>query len=215
MFILTKFSDIVRLAPVTFSIPTHHALTSALNSKFANSVVNSIGLCIALFDILYTSDGTIKAGDGCAYVAVTFRMIVFRPFVGEVITGRIAACTEAGLKISLGFFDDILVPPHFLFPGTIWDSDEKTWIWKTPDSDLFLDVDEVVRIRIEEEEFVDITPGKKGEIQEGVSPYSLTVHFLGYWLNFWANVIGELCYRWDGSHRMVGRLGVFSYCLYI
>ena len=42
-------------------------------------------------------------------------MIVFRPFVGEVLTGRIMAATHAGLRISLEFFDDISIPAHLLF----------------------------------------------------------------------------------------------------
>lgn len=29
---------------------------------------------------------------------VEFRLIVFRPFKGEIITGQIAASTEAGIK---------------------------------------------------------------------------------------------------------------------
>lgn len=44
-----------------------------------------------------------------------FRMIVFRPFVGEVLTGRIMAATHNGIRISLEFFDDIFIPAHLIF----------------------------------------------------------------------------------------------------
>lgn len=118
MFILSSFSDVVKLSPDTFSIPTETALTSAINAKFSNKVVQDLGLCICLFDIIHSSDGVVKAGDGCAYVNVEFRLVVFRPFIGEVLTGKIANCSEAGLRVTLGFFDDILIPRHLLFEGT-------------------------------------------------------------------------------------------------
>jgi len=48
-----------------------------------------------------------------------FRMTVFRPFVGEVLTGRIMAATHRGIRISLEFFDDIFIPGHLIFPSAI------------------------------------------------------------------------------------------------
>lgn len=119
MFVLSKFSDIVKLTPSTFSIATETALTSTINAKFSNKVVQDVGLCICLFDILQSSDGIVQAGDGCAYVTVEFRLVVFRPFIGEVLTGKIANCSQDGIRISLGFFDDIFIPSHLLFEGTV------------------------------------------------------------------------------------------------
>ena len=40
--------------------------------------------------------------------------MVFRPFVGEVLVGRVAQSSEGGLRVSLGFFDDIIVPSYLL-----------------------------------------------------------------------------------------------------
>lgn len=132
-----------------------------------------VGLCICLYDILQASDGTVKAGDGCSYVTVEFRLVVFRPFIGEILTGKISSSSPDGIKVSLGFFDDIFIPKSFLFEDTVFDDTEQTWVWKTEDSDQYLDTDEAIRFRIEEESFVDCTPGRKGEIAEQRSPYSL------------------------------------------
>lgn len=43
-------------------------------------------------------------------LAVEFRMIVFRPFKGEVMIGRIRSSTPAGINLRTDFFDDIFVP---------------------------------------------------------------------------------------------------------
>jgi DNA-directed RNA polymerase III subunit RPC8 len=70
-----------------------------------------------MYDLLKVSDGLIGHGDGFVNVngtrklwiignlrhelieeTVEFRLLVFRPFKGEIITGRIAKCTEQGIR---------------------------------------------------------------------------------------------------------------------
>lgn len=43
-------------------------------------------------------------------LAVEFRMVVFRPFKGEVMLGRIRSSTPAGINLQTDFFQDIFVP---------------------------------------------------------------------------------------------------------
>jgi DNA-directed RNA polymerase subunit E'/Rpb7 len=40
----------------------------------------------------------VYTGDGVAHATVKFRVVVFRPFIGEVIMGRIFAGSIEGLK---------------------------------------------------------------------------------------------------------------------
>ena len=48
---------------------------------------------------------------------VDFRALVFRPFRGEVLEGKISDANGAGLRVSLDFFDDVFIPgPDNLFP---------------------------------------------------------------------------------------------------
>jgi len=49
-------------------------------------------------------------GDGACRTFVKFRYIVFRPFLNEVIVGKVRSCSKDGLRISVDFFDDIFVP---------------------------------------------------------------------------------------------------------
>lgn len=44
--------------------------------------------------------------------------MVFRPFKGEVITGRIGSSSESGIKVALDFFNDIHVPVDLMFEGS-------------------------------------------------------------------------------------------------
>lgn len=61
-------------------------------------------------------------------------MIVFRPFRGEIVLGKVSGGTEKGIKsthhpaflqyyiswiaVGVEFFNDILVPPNLLFSNT-------------------------------------------------------------------------------------------------
>ena len=46
-------------------------------------------------------------------------MTVFRPFIGEVLSGRIMTATHEGIRISLEFFDDIQIPKNLIFDAAI------------------------------------------------------------------------------------------------
>ena len=37
---------------------------------------------------------------------------MFRPFINEVLIGKVRSCTAEGLRVSVDFFDDIFVPKN-------------------------------------------------------------------------------------------------------
>ncbi|KAK5046548.1 hypothetical protein LTR84_008351 [Exophiala bonariae] len=113
-----------------------------------------------------------------------FRMIVFRPFKGEIVTGTVQQCVPNGIQITTQFFEDIFVPQTMLFEGCEYDSTEKTWVWRTEESELWFDIGTVVNLRIEAEKWVDQAPkapiksggaaGAAGEaVLERAVPYSI------------------------------------------
>lgn len=84
-------------------------------------VIQKIGLCVSFYDLLESSDGLIGHGTGLVNVngmlvqessqplclrlstetnlpIVKFRLIVFRPFKGEIMLGKISSGTEQGIK---------------------------------------------------------------------------------------------------------------------
>ena len=95
-------------------------------------------------------------------VNVDFRLIVFRPFKGEILQGRISSNSDFGIRISMDFFEDIIVPgPHMLFENSVYNSAEDAWVWTTDEgNDLFFDRNETVRFRVEAETWTDLSPEK-------------------------------------------------------
>ncbi|KAL2129027.1 hypothetical protein VTI74DRAFT_8323 [Chaetomium olivicolor] len=167
MFILTKIADLVQIAPDDFRKQSYAAIEDNINAKYANKVVQKIGLCICLWDILWTSEGLIGQGDGMVNVNVEFRMVVFRPFKGEVIGARIADQSSEGINLATDFFDDIFIPWTELPEGSEFEPNEGLWVWKEEDQVMYFDNNELVRFRVISEDWHDQTPSKPVEAAEG------------------------------------------------
>ncbi|KAJ4295668.1 DNA-directed RNA polymerase III complex subunit Rpc25 [Collariella sp. IMI 366227] len=166
MFILTKIADLVQIAPDDFRKQSYIAIEDNINAKYANKVVQKIGLCICLWDILWTSEGLIGQGDGMVNVNVEFRMVVFRPFKGEVIGARIADQSPEGINLATDFFDDIFIPWTELPEGSEFEQNENLWVWKEEDQEMYFDNNELVRFRVLTEDWHDQTPSKPVEAAE-------------------------------------------------
>ncbi|CAL1286482.1 unnamed protein product [Larinioides sclopetarius] len=127
-------------------------------------IVKDVGLCIALYEITKLEDSYIFPGDGASHTGVYFSYIVFRPFMNEVLVGKIRSCSREGVHVSLGFFDDILIPKDDLQQPSRFDEKEQLWVWvfnseeSGQSHDLFMDRDEPIRFRVLEGTFVDTTP---------------------------------------------------------
>uniref|UniRef100_A0A1B6ILS1 DNA-directed RNA polymerase III subunit RPC8 n=1 Tax=Homalodisca liturata TaxID=320908 RepID=A0A1B6ILS1_9HEMI len=186
MFILSEFKDVVRTPPVVFDKKLKVSITEHLNCKLANKVVPKVGLCITLFDIQKLEDSYIFPGDGGAHTKVEFRFVVFRPFIDEIIIGKIRSCTKDGVHVTLGFFDDILIPPSNLQHPSRFDETEQVWVWEFDNDgdkhDLFMDPGEKLKFRVTSELFVETSPVQcpdNPELLETIStepkvPYSIT-----------------------------------------
>lgn len=170
MFVLAEMTDTVRIEPWLFNVKLNDAITEELNKKFANKVVHNLGLCIALHDITKLDDSHILPGDGASHTKVHFRYVVFHPFVDEIVIGKIRSCSREGVHVTLGFFDDILIPPEALQQPSHFDETEQVWVWQYQSDegthDLFMDINETIRFRVVDEIFVDTTPIGPKEVDE-------------------------------------------------
>ena len=89
MFILTKMRSVVRLEPNSFQRDLPEALSEVLTEKLANKVVKDVGLVVALWDLISIGDSYLFPGDGASHTRVEFRLLVFRPFMEEVLVGKV------------------------------------------------------------------------------------------------------------------------------
>lgn len=142
-------------------------------------VIQKIGLCICLYDLLWASEGLIGHGEGTANVngtlppctpftfmvltrssAAEFRLVIFRPFKGETILGRISRCSPDGLWVRTDFFDSIFVDKDDLADELRYDYNESLWVWDSENGEMYYDIHETVRVSVIGEEWNDQTPTK-------------------------------------------------------
>lgn len=172
MFILTTIQDLIEIKPQELGRPTKQAIEDAINLKYSNRVIQNIGLCVCLWDMLDTTEGLIGHGTGLVNANVEFRLVVFRPFRGEIIAARIKTADEEGIVLDVDFTSEIFVPHQHLFPNTKFDRSEGVYIWMTDEGhELFFDKGEPVLFRVEAEEWIDTKPtviqrDENGEIIE-------------------------------------------------
>lgn len=135
MFILHQLKDTIRVEAVHFGEELERVLSNLIETKFSNKVIPEVGLAICVYDILKIGDCYLFEGDGAAHCEVVFRMVVFSPFVGEVLEGKVNFCTSKRVTLTLGFFCDIELPPDGLPQPSTYNDKEMMWIWNYPTED--------------------------------------------------------------------------------
>ncbi|RYP54837.1 hypothetical protein DL768_000401 [Monosporascus sp. mg162] len=193
MFILTKIADLVQIAPSQFEKNSRVAIEDNINAKYSNRVIQKIGLCICMYDLLWASEGLIGHGTGMVNVNVEFRMIVFRPFKGETILGRISSATPDGIHIRTDFFEEIFVPYKELPENTEFLHNEQAWTWIVDGEPMYYDKNEVVRLQVIDETWNDQMPDSAEQAAldkaKKVSPYNIQGSMLKEGLG--------ICLWWD------------------
>ncbi|XP_060869354.1 DNA-directed RNA polymerase III subunit RPC8 [Metopolophium dirhodum] len=185
MFIVSEFEEVVKVQPTHLEDDQMSRIIIHLNSMLANKVVMDVGLCLSLFDILEIGDSIIYPSEGAYFSKVRFRFIVFRPFVEEILIGKVKSSSSEGAVLTTGFFEDIFVPAANMQNPSRFDAKDKVWVWEYDNCgdtvELHMDIGETVRFRVVSEQFVDTHPGvdsgllDTGEIatSKSKSPYSI------------------------------------------
>ncbi|XP_069508865.1 DNA-directed RNA polymerase III subunit RPC8 isoform X3 [Ambystoma mexicanum] len=81
----------------------------------------------------------------------------------KYLLGRLrAAAKRESTVVSLGFFDDIIIPPESLQQPGKFDEGEQVWVWEYETDegahDLYMDIGEEIRFRVVDETFLDTSP---------------------------------------------------------
>lgn len=162
----------VQIHPAEFQKTSIRAIEDFINAKYSDKVIHKVGLCVGFHSLISATEGLIGHGTGIVNVNVDFRLLVFRPFKGEILSATITHSNIRGIYLSMDFFEDIVVPPFLLPENTTWckdDQDEsgtEVFIWRTDDgeggfNEFFFDRAEKCLFRVEQEEWHDLSPQMK------------------------------------------------------
>ncbi|KIH53435.1 RNA polymerase Rpb7 protein [Ancylostoma duodenale] len=125
MFVLALLEDTVAVKPHELGKELGSVLRRRINQRLSNKVVPELGLCICVYDLLEVGVTYILPGEGSGHTKVKFRLVVFRPFVDEVIQARVVSSNSHGLTLSVEFFEDIIIPAERLPEPHVFEQSEQ------------------------------------------------------------------------------------------
>ena len=102
MFYEVLVTDHIRVEPNKFGLDTDEAVRAQLEESYSSFQDRDIGTVVAVLDVLDVKEGIIIPGDGAAYYESTFKLIVFKPELQEIVYGSIDEITNFGAFINLG-----------------------------------------------------------------------------------------------------------------
>lgn len=136
MFVLALLADTIRIPPHLLAKPTVLSVQSEIERRYPNKIIIDVGLIICPYGpALEIGDGILVPGDGGAHHQVLFQVVVFKPFVDEVLIGIVTESKEEGVMVSVGgFFDQVFIPAYWMLNPSKFDEESGLWVW-TPTYD--------------------------------------------------------------------------------
>jgi DNA-directed RNA polymerase III subunit RPC8 len=136
MFVIALIADTIYVPPQQLSTPSISAVSSIIEQRYPNRIIVNVGLVICPYGPpISVGDGVLVPGDGGSHHQVLFNIVVFRPFVEEVLVGTVTSCIESGITVSVGqFFEHVFIPAYWMLNPSIYDATAKCWVW-TPNYD--------------------------------------------------------------------------------
>lgn len=166
MFEVERIKDSIQMDACDLGKATSIVLARKIDERYPNRVLVSGGLGICRYEkepIKILSSGICR--DGKIYWKIEFSLIVFRPFVGEILIGTIAEANPSGIRVSLGgFFGAIYIPAYWMLrPSTYKD---KVWAWTTEDDSYEMPIGSEIRVRVKSLHYTRRTVTAKGLVEE-------------------------------------------------
>ena len=158
MFILITVRDTIHIPPSAFSSPFLTTLHTALHTKYSNRILPNHGLLITPHTILTPHHHTtliqppLHPHDAGAHLPLTFTLITFSPQPGQLLVGKVKAADSSGLLVALGgWFEWVVVAGGSgggMVEGCVWDSAEGLWVWRYEGHDLYMDLEQPIRVKV-------------------------------------------------------------------
>jgi len=102
MFYLLEVEDHIRVEPRHFGLPTKEAIEKQLKESHVNSVSKELGFVVGVISVDTVDDGVIIPGDGSPFYKSSFKLLVWKPELHELVNGIITEITNFGAFMQIG-----------------------------------------------------------------------------------------------------------------
>lgn len=108
MFNIVEIDDHVRVEPELFNLPVKEAVKKQLEKDYSDYVDEELGVVIAVLDVVRVGEGILIPGDPAAYYDSTFRFLVYKPELQELVYGQISQITNFGAFVNIGALEAMI-----------------------------------------------------------------------------------------------------------
>ena len=108
MYNIMTLQEEVRLPPTEFGKPRKEAILQLLRAKYEGQVDKETGVIVSVTDVVTVQEGQIKPGDGAAFHPTTYKALVYKPELNEVVEGDVIEIVEFGAFVNLGAIDGLI-----------------------------------------------------------------------------------------------------------
>jgi DNA-directed RNA polymerase subunit E' len=108
MYRKMRLVDIVRLPPEKLGGEVEAVVKETLQEKLEGAIDKTLGVFVAVTNVLKIGEGRIIAGDGAVYYETEFEAIVYKPEIQEIVEGEVVEIVEFGAFVNIGPLDCLI-----------------------------------------------------------------------------------------------------------
>ncbi len=102
MYYLCTLADTVRVSPDKFGGDLKKTVLEILQKEYEGLLDEDLGIVTVIVEVNDLGDGKVVPGDGAAYYDATFKTLVYKPEIQEVVEGIVSEITEFGAFVRIG-----------------------------------------------------------------------------------------------------------------
>lgn len=147
MYILSELTDTFEVEPSKLNFVLAN-LIDQINTKYQNKMIENKGIGVVLYDIVTMKNTHIEISTGNTHYLVTFRFVIFQPFVDEIIEGKVLRSLPTGIQVTLNFTDSVFIDQCYFPENSDFDEEEQLWYWNYNDVKFMLYIGATIRFKV-------------------------------------------------------------------
>lgn len=108
MYRILTIEDTIRVPPEKFTMKSREAVKSALADKYECLLDPKLGVVLSVTSVDNIGDGRIFPEDPGIHYPVTFKALVYKPEIHELVLGEVVDNTEFGAFVRMGPLDGLV-----------------------------------------------------------------------------------------------------------
>jgi len=169
MFYELKLTCNFHIEPRKFRAKHVDEIMEKIEATFVNKVLPGRGMPICVSKIDSVGDPLIFPETCGTYVTTTFRLVIFKPYDGEIIEGKVMKQDASGILVTIGdFFDDVFIPKAGIQQPCTFDVEDSNWIWNCEytEEPCIVEDEDKIRLKVTKVNFAPPTSIKEQQTQK-------------------------------------------------